>query len=89
MKCASFSRGKVEQCTPKYGKVRQEDGTRFIPVRMLDVAGLVPGASKGLGLGNKFLNDLCGADVLIHIIDVREREGHTRTKHHTNPPSQP
>ena len=43
---------------------------RFIPVKLLDVAGLVPGASEGAGLGNKFLNDLCGADVLIHIIDV-------------------
>lgn len=30
----------------------------------------VPGASEGAGLGNKFLNDLCGADVLVHIIDV-------------------
>ena len=57
-------------CRPRYGRLRREDGTRFIPVKLLDVAGLVPGASQGQGLGNKFLNDLCGADVLIHIIDV-------------------
>ncbi len=31
---------------------------------------LVPGASEGLGLGNKFLDDLRGADVLLHVIDA-------------------
>ncbi|OLY81288.1 putative GTP-binding protein [Smittium mucronatum] len=36
---------------------------------MIDVAGLVPGASEGRGLGNKFLDDLRHADVLIHIVD--------------------
>ena len=35
-----------------------------------DVAGLVPGACEGKGKGNRFLNDLCDADVLIHIIDA-------------------
>ena len=45
-------------------------GTRFIPVKLLDVAGLVPGASEGAGLGNKFLDDLRHADVLMHILDV-------------------
>lgn len=37
---------------------------------MKDVAGLVPGACDGRGKGNKFLNDLLDADVLIHVIDV-------------------
>ncbi|MFX1571361.1 MAG: YchF-related putative GTPase [Promethearchaeota archaeon] len=46
------------------------DGYRFIPINMLDVAGLVPDAHKGKGLGNKFLNDLIKADVLLHIVDV-------------------
>ena len=30
------------------------DGTRYIPVKLLDIAGLIPGASKGKGLGNRF-----------------------------------
>lgn len=46
------------------------DGFRFIPINLLDVAGLVPDAHLGKGLGNKFLNDLAKADVLIHIIDA-------------------
>lgn len=46
------------------------DGNRFIPINLLDVAGLVPDAHKGKGLGNKFLNDLSRADVLLHIVDM-------------------
>ena len=45
-------------------------GYRFIPVKVIDVAGLVPDAHKGRGLGNKFLDDLRKADVLIHIVDA-------------------
>eukprot|EP01133_Synstelium_polycarpum_P011495 gene11495-13407_t len=37
---------------------------------MLDVAGLVPGASEGKGLGNQFLDDLRAAHVLLHVVDV-------------------
>jgi len=43
---------------------------RYLPIIVKDVAGLVPGAYKGRGKGNKFLNDLCDADVLIHIVDA-------------------
>ncbi len=46
------------------------DGFRFIPINLLDVAGLVPDAHKGKGLGNKFLNDLSIADALLHIVDI-------------------
>ncbi len=45
-------------------------GNRFVPVEILDVAGLVPDAHKGKGLGNKFLDDLRQADVFIHVIDL-------------------
>lgn len=45
------------------------EGTRLIPIRLVDVAGLVPQASAGRGLGNKFLDDLRQADALIHVVD--------------------
>jgi ribosome-binding ATPase YchF (GTP1/OBG family) len=45
-------------------------GIRYIPIKLIDVAGLVPGAHSGRGLGNKFLDDARQADVLIHVIDV-------------------
>ena len=41
-----------------------------MPIELLDVAGLVPGAHQGRGLGNKFLDDLRHADALIHVVDV-------------------
>ncbi|WP_455645763.1 redox-regulated ATPase YchF [Methanosphaera sp.] len=55
-------------CNPRTGKC--ENGIRYIPVELIDVAGLVPGAHEGKGLGNKFLDDLSQARALIHIIDA-------------------
>ncbi len=49
------------------------DGIRFVPVEMIDVAGLVPDAHQGRGLGNQFLDDLREADVLIHVLDISGR----------------
>jgi ribosome-binding ATPase YchF (GTP1/OBG family) len=46
------------------------DGVRLVPVKLIDVAGLVPGAHEGRGMGNQFLDDLSQADVLIHIVDA-------------------
>ncbi|MCK4589812.1 MAG: redox-regulated ATPase YchF [Nanoarchaeota archaeon] len=57
-----------KQCNPRFGYCLQ--GWRFVPVDLMDVAGLVPGAHKGLGKGNQFLDDLRQADVLIHVVDV-------------------
>ncbi|MBT5273066.1 redox-regulated ATPase YchF [Candidatus Woesearchaeota archaeon] len=57
-----------KQCNPRFGYCSK--GIRFVPVDMMDVAGLVPGAHEGLGMGNQFLDDLRQADVLIHVIDI-------------------
>ncbi|AWB27883.1 redox-regulated ATPase YchF [Halococcoides cellulosivorans] len=46
------------------------DGTRYVPVELLDVAGLVPGAHEGRGLGNQFLDALTDADVILHVVDA-------------------
>jgi|BEDMetMinimDraft_1075159.scaffolds.fasta_scaffold00011_9 Predicted GTPase, probable translation factor len=56
------------KCNPKNSLCIKD--FRFIPVRLIDVAGLIPGAHEGRGLGNKFLDDLRKADVLIHVIDA-------------------
>ena len=53
---------------PREGFVLEEN--RFVPVELMDVAGLVPGAYEGKGMGNKFLDDLNQANALIHVIDV-------------------
>ncbi len=49
------------------------DGIRYAPIEIWDVAGLVPGAWQGRGLGNKFLDDLRQADILIHVVDASGR----------------
>jgi len=46
------------------------NGTRFTPIKLIDIAGLVPGAHEGKGLGNQFLDDARQAQVLIHIVDI-------------------
>jgi len=46
------------------------EGVRLVPIKLIDVAGLVPGAHEGRGMGNQFLDDLRQADVLIHIVDA-------------------
>ncbi|MDD5012380.1 MAG: redox-regulated ATPase YchF [Candidatus Nanoarchaeia archaeon] len=55
------------QCNPNHGFCLNHK--RFVPVDLMDVAGLVPGASEGKGLGNQFLDDLRQADVFIQIVD--------------------
>ena len=46
------------------------DGTRLVPVELIDIAGIVPGAWEGRGLGNQFLDEIRRADALIHVVDA-------------------
>ncbi|KAF2758878.1 GTP-binding protein-like protein [Pseudovirgaria hyperparasitica] len=66
--CACARYDLSAHCRPNYGSC--VDGRRSVPIELLDVAGLVPGAHEGRGLGNKFLDDLRHADALIHVVDV-------------------
>ena len=56
------------QCMPRTGFCINHQ--RFVPIKLMDVAGLVPGAHLGKGLGNQFLDDLRQADAFIHMIDA-------------------
>jgi len=57
-----------KQANPRMGYV--QGPWRFVPIDLIDVAGLVPDAHKGEGMGGQFLNDLNQADALIHVIDA-------------------
>ena len=46
------------------------DGWRYVPVRIIDVPGLLKGAWMGRGLGNQFLSVIGQADALIHVVDA-------------------
>jgi hypothetical protein len=52
------------------GNERCHDGKRYVPVELLDVAGLVPGAHEGKGLGNQFLDELTNADAILDVVDA-------------------
>jgi len=68
------------KCNPRTGFCTGE--TRFVPVELMDVAGLVEGASEGKGLGNKFLDSLRQADMFIQIVDASgttDKEGREGT----------
>jgi ribosome-binding ATPase YchF (GTP1/OBG family) len=70
------------KCNPRYGYCK--NGKRFVPVKLIDVAGLVPGAHEGRGLGYKFLDDLRQASALIHIVDfsgLTDEEGKATVGH--------
>lgn len=56
------------QCNPRFGYCLNHK--RFVPIELIDVAGLIPGSHEGKGLGNAFLGDLKDADALIQIIDI-------------------
>ena len=52
------------------GDERCRAGKRYVPVELLDVAGLVPGAAEGRGLGNQFLDALMDADAILNVLDA-------------------
>jgi ribosome-binding ATPase YchF (GTP1/OBG family) len=65
----------MSDCACKHFQIKHEtplckNGTRYIPVKLIDVAGLVPGAHEGKGLGIKFLDDARQAEALIHVVDI-------------------
>ena len=63
-KCPCKELGVSDTCT------QCVDGVRFTPVELLDVAGLVPDAHVGRGLGNQFLDNLREADAIIQVVDA-------------------
>ncbi len=64
-KCPHAEKGR--KCSPQDSVC--ENGIRYVPVKLLDVAGLVPEAHKGRGLGLQFLDDLRTADGFIQVVD--------------------
>ncbi len=66
--CACKRFNLQSSCRPLYGTCK--DGQRAIPIQLLDVAGLIPGAHEGKGLGNKFLDNLRVANALVHVVDA-------------------
>src|SRR5437868_424640 len=62
---------------------------RIVPtqIEIVDIAGLVKGASKGEGLGNKFLANIREVDAIVHVIRCFEDENILRDEGAINPVS--
>ena len=60
---------------------------RIVPtqIEIVDIAGLVKGASKGVGLGNKFLANIREVDAIIHVVRCFEDENVLRDEGPINP----
>ena len=60
---------------------------RIVPTQMeiVDIAGLVKGASKGEGLGNKFLGNIREVDAIIHVVRCFEDENIIHVEGRVNP----
>lgn len=58
----------LPRCDPASGYC--VDGWRFIPVKLIDIPGLIPGAHEGKGLGNRFLDAIRQADAIILVVDA-------------------
>ncbi|HTB26531.1 MAG TPA: GTPase, partial [Puia sp.] len=62
---------------------------RIVPtqIEIVDIAGLVKGASKGEGLGNKFLANIREVDAIVHVIRCFEDDNILREEGEINPVS--
>ncbi len=55
-------------------KMYEPDKTTYAVIEFVDIAGLVKGASKGEGLGNKFLSNIREVDAIVHVVRAFEDE---------------
>ncbi|MBM3921755.1 MAG: redox-regulated ATPase YchF [Sphingomonadales bacterium] len=69
----------------KLAELVQPDKVIPTQIEIVDIAGLVRGASKGEGLGNKFLGNIREVDAIIHVIRCFEDENILREEGSINP----
>ena len=53
-------------------KMHNPDKVTYATIEFVDIAGLVKGASKGEGLGNKFLSNIREVDAIVHVVRAFE-----------------
>ncbi|WP_033159966.1 redox-regulated ATPase YchF [Mycoplasmoides alvi] len=63
----------------------QSEKTVFATFKFVDIAGLVKGASKGEGLGNKFLSNIRDVDCICHVIRCFDNSNITHVSNEINP----
>ena len=75
----------IDERLKKISKISKSEQTIFSQVEFVDIAGLVKGASKGEGLGNKFLSNLNSVDALIHVVRCFENSEISHVENRIDP----
>ena len=74
-----------DQRISKLENIVSPEKTQPATVELVDIAGLVAGASKGEGLGNKFLANIRETDAIMHVVRCFDDENIVHVSGHINP----
>ncbi len=66
-------------------KIVNPNKIQYSTIDFVDIAGLVKGASKGEGLGNKFLSNIREVEVILHMVRCFDDENITHVENSINP----
>ena len=75
----------IDERLDKLTKLSNSKKKIYTNITFVDIAGLVKGASKGEGLGNKFLSHIREVDAIIHLVRCFESEKITHVNLKVNP----
>ena len=75
----------IDNRLDKLSKLSNSKKKIYTNITFVDIAGLVKGASKGEGLGNKFLSHIREVDAIVHLVRCFESEKITHVNSKINP----
>ena len=75
----------IDERLDKLSKLSNSKKKIYTNITFVDIAGLVKGASKGEGLGNKFLSHIREVDAIIHLVRCFESDSITHVNSEINP----
>lgn len=74
-----------DQRIKKLTEIYSPDKVTYATIEFVDIAGLVKGASKGEGLGNKFLGNIREVDAIVHVVRCFENSDIVHVNNEVNP----
>ena len=75
----------IDERLDQLTKLSNSKKKNYTNITFVDIAGLVKGASKGEGLGNKFLSHIREVDAIIHLVRCFESDKITHVNSKVNP----
>src|SRR5207302_10416562 len=75
----------VDRRLDKLAELAQSKQTVYTDLKIVDIAGLVRGASKGEGLGNQFLANIRETDAILHVVRCFEDPNVVHVEHTVDP----